>query len=215
MHGLTSAAIRECTSPQCGFRYPDIYIDPKVARCPQCGQNAEIIHFIDLTQRDNQLKTNGILAGNVTCVLDNIRSVHNVGSLFRTMHGFGIKDAVLGGITPTPLHKNFGKTSMCAEEHIQWSSVSNTFKKCQSLKDSGSILISFEISDKAKPIKCFERPEESTNMVFIVGNEISGIDPSILKISDQILSIPILGINKSFNVTVAFGIGLYACLSVP
>jgi 23S rRNA (guanosine2251-2'-O)-methyltransferase len=214
VHEITNAAIRECTSQNCGFRYPDISIDPVIAQCPQCGENAEIVHLLDLTCNGYQPNRNDFQAGNIICVLDNIRSVYNVGSLFRTMHGFGIQEAILAGITPTPFHKNFRKTSMGAEENIHWISVNNAFKQCQLLKDNGSILISLESSEAAKSIKLFDRPDESKKIVFIVGNEITGIDPSLLKISDQILAIPIVGKNKSYNVTVAFGIGLFAYLSM-
>ena len=215
MRKLTKAAFRECTSPSCGFRYPDIEITHSIVPCPCCGKNAEIIHSIDLTESSNPSTANNVQTKNIICVLDNIRSVYNVGSLFRTMAGFGIAEAILGGITPTPLHKSFRKTSMGAEDDMHWHSVNNAYQLCQSLKDDGYHLIALETNTEAKSINLYERPDADKSIVFIVGNEITGIDPSILKNSDQILSIPIKGRNKSYNVTVALGIGLYACLSIP
>ena len=215
MRDLISAAMRECTSLHCRFRYPDINVIDFFAQCPKCHEKAGIIHVIDLTRSDNHSNANDLRSHNVICILDNIRSVYNVGSLFRTMQGFGISEAILGGITPTPSHIKFRKTSMGAEEDVRWYSANNAFEQCQSLKNNGYMLIAIEASSESKPIRLFEPPDERKKIAFIVGNEIIGIDPSILKLCDQILSIPIVGRNKSYNVTVAFGIGLYACLSMP
>lgn len=206
--------VRECDSDSCHFRFPEAGENNQTLSCPKCGSRTKIVFEDDLSSQISHNKYNYPNAKNIICLFDNIRSVYNVGSMFRTMQGFGIGEAYLCGISPTPDHKNFFKTSMGAEETICWHTTRNALKTCQSLKEKGYFLITLETSANAYPIMDFKPVETKEKTVIIVGNEVTGVDPSIIDLSDVVLSIPIAGKNRSLNVTVAFGIGLYACLTV-
>ena len=210
---LENAVFRECCSSLCAFRFPDINTNSPSIPCPLCGEPAHIVHRIELTNNERRLDKNYPQPHNFICILDNIRSVYNVGSIFRTMHGFGISNVFLCGITPDPNHKNFIKTSMGAEDAISWQSHNNTLQVCRKIKNNGGMIISLESIKESKPINIYNPPYNGQKIALVVGNELTGIDPSVLAISDQVLSIPIFGMNKSYNVTVAFGIGLYVLLS--
>lgn len=213
MHNHEHGVFRECSSQQCLFRFPDFGVDAGFLPCPLCGAETEIVHHIDLLLDERCRTGTSPSSSKLICVLDNIRSVYNVGSIFRTMQGLGVFETYLCGITPTPLHKNFTKTSMGAEQDIHWHSENNAVRVCHSLKADGYFILSLESSAGSKPINQYKQSFQKEKVAFIVGNEITGIDPSILEMSDMIGSIPITGRNKSYNVTVAFGIGLYSILS--
>jgi 23S rRNA (guanosine2251-2'-O)-methyltransferase len=143
-------------------------------------------------------------------VFDNIRSVYNVGALFRTSVGLGLKRIFLCGITPTPNHKHFSKSSLGSETEVTWEKTLNCVDQIFFLKEIGYLIISIENSYNSIPIHDLNINNiKHKKIALVVGNEISGIDPDVLSISDKIISIPINGKNKSFNVTTAFGIALY------
>lgn len=213
MPPLQNAVFRECCSSRCGFRFPDTNTNSPTIPCPLCGEPAYIDHQIELTNDERHLDKNYPQSQNFICILDNIRSVYNVGSIFRTMYGFGISNVFLCGITPDPTHKNFNKTSMGAEDAISWQPHNNTLHVCREIKNNGGVIISLESIKESKPINTYQPTNNGQKIALVVGNELTGIDPSVLAISDHILSIPIFGRNKSYNVTVAFGIGLYVLLS--
>ncbi len=205
------ARIRECVSDTCRFRFPDLDSRNTTIRCPKCGATASIAQRINLLD-DHRTDIKFKPGCETICLLDNIRSVYNVGSIFRTMQGFGVGKAFLCGITPTPHHKHFSKTSIGAEKNVIWQYERNALDQAKSLKREGYKILSLEASASAEPIYAFKGIEKLYKFVLVIGNEKIGIDPSILEISDHILSIPIFGENKSYNVTVAFGVGLYALL---
>lgn len=204
------AVFRECCAGNCRFRFPDQQSKNPIISCPKCGADAKVVADIDLSADSRSIKEINTEIEFV-CLLDNIRSVHNVGALFRTMQGFGVEKAFLCGITPTPDHKNFSKTSMGAENDVCWSYDRNALSRIRSLKDEGYTIISLETCAQSQPITSFSWGDSIKRCVIVIGNEITGIDPAILEMSDHTLSIPIIGRNKSYNVTVAFGIGLFVC----
>ena len=206
------AVFRECSNPACLLRYPDLDNHRLQSTCPLCGAAATATHEINL-QRNERPPAMEMRPVEILCVLDNIRSVHNVGSMFRTMSGFGVKHAYLCGITPNPTHQQFTKTSMGAEIEIEWQVANNAVKICQELKSDGCFIVCLESCASSTPIQEVCLPANDKRIALIIGNEISGIDPALLMLSDLILSIPVKGKNKSYNVAVAFGIGLYACFN--
>ena len=143
-------------------------------------------------------------------ILDNVRSVYNVGAIFRTAVGYGLRQVYLCGITPTPKHKSFAKTSLGAEKFIYWEKSLNCVDLCKILKDIGYQIISIESTTKSiSPIDVGKKDFKCKKIAVIVGNEITGIDPKVIMLSDLVISIPIIGKNKSFNVTTALGIALF------
>ncbi len=142
-------------------------------------------------------------------MLDNIRSAYNVGSIFRTADGAGIRHLYLCGITPTPEHPKVAKTALGAERTVSWSSLKNGLDLALDLKNKGYQLWAIEYNSRAESLFDTSLENLSTPTLLIVGNELSGIDPAIQIESDRLISLPMLGQKSSLNVIVAFGIAAY------
>lgn len=146
-------------------------------------------------------------------ILHNIRSLHNVGSIFRTSDVMGVKKIFLSGYTPTPydffgyLRKNFQKTSLGAEKYVEWEKTKNIGILIKRLKKENFQIIALEQSKESRDIQKF-KPKKK--FALIVGNEVRGIPKSVLKVSDAVLEIQMRGKKESLNVSVAAGIALYA-----
>ena len=199
--------IRECINPECSFRYPDPDSSEDKAFCPRCGQLAPIREVIP---DEKQLAFIHIddSSLHLGVVLDNIRSIYNAGSIFRTSDGFGVNELCLCGITPTPQNPRFSKTSLGAEDHLKWSYRNNAVHVCEEYKKAGSYIISLENTSDSANLYAIDRKITQNPLVLIIGNEISGVDPAILQLSDTILAIPMSGYKHSFNVATAYGIAL-------
>lgn len=152
-------------------------------------------------------------------VLDNLRSVYNVGSIFRTANAAGIEKIILCGTTPTPLDKkgvrrsDFAKVALGAEDTISWEYVESTEEALKTLKESGCYIIAFEQAEKAVDYKEVNIVNKK-DIAFVIGPEVTGMTPSVLTLCDVIAEIPMLGTKESLNVTIAFGIGVYRILGL-
>lgn len=200
--------IRECSNPQCGFRYPDLESSHTKAYCPKCGSVAPICVEINNTEAPFQLAQPSKNSLNIKVVLDNIRSLYNVGSIFRTSDGFGASELLLCGITPTPKNPRFSKTSLGAEKTLSWSYHLNALHTCKELKESGYSLIALENQEKTTSLYEMDKKDLPDRVALVVGNEVIGVDPHILRLSDMTVSIPMMGYKSSFNVATAFGIAI-------
>ena len=154
----------------------------------------------------------------VVVVLHNIRSTHNVGSIFRTSDAAGVSKIYLTGYTPTPLDR-FGrvradihKTALGAEESLVWEQVKRVGPLLKRLKRQGFFCIAVEQADGAVDYKKITRPKDHP-CVIIFGNEVRGISPSILKMCDVVAEIPMHGKKESLNVSVSAGIALFRILN--
>jgi len=139
-------------------------------------------------------------------ICDSIRSLHNVGSIFRTSDGLGVTKIYLCGITGTPPQHGLKKVALGAEEAIEWEYVKSATKVVKKLKKDGFQIVALEKTKKSVNIKTLKW---TFPCALIVGNEIGGVSPKLLKKSDQIVHIPMRGVKESFNVAVAFGIAAY------
>ena len=152
-------------------------------------------------------------------VLDNLRSVHNVGSIFRTCNAVGIEKIYLCGTTPTPLdkkgikRKDFAKVALGAEDTLSWEYVEDTLLCVQKLKNEGYYLIALEQAKGSKDYKEVH-VEDKEDVAFITGNEVEGVIQPVLEAVNVIAEISMLGTKESLNVTIAFGIGVYRILGV-
>ncbi len=142
-------------------------------------------------------------------LLDNIRSAWNVGSIFRSADGFGFAHVYLCGITPTPENEAVTKTSLGAEDSVMWSYHKDAVKLVKGLKKEGWTAWALEEDERAKELTQNTERRMRT-AVLIVGNEVTGVDPELLDLCDEIFYIPMHGEKKSFNVGIAFGIAAYA-----
>lgn len=143
-------------------------------------------------------------------ICHNIRSRHNVGSIFRTTDGAGVSKIFLCGITPTPPHPNIEKVSLGAEKFVAWEKRKETWRVIDELKREGFGIIALEQDKKAILLSQTDnRCRFAKKVALIVGNEVEGLPQSILKLADKIIYIPMLGKKESLNVSVAFGIAIY------
>ena len=141
-------------------------------------------------------------------VADNIRSMHNIGSIFRTADAFLISEFILGGISGRPPHPEITKTALGAEESVKWRHVENILKELEKLKSEGWLICVLEQAHNSIPLHEFHHsPEEK--IVLVVGNEVSGIDQKIVDMADHVLEIPQYGTKHSLNVSVSTGIALH------
>lgn len=152
-------------------------------------------------------------------VLDNLRSVYNVGSIFRTCNAVGIEKIYLCGTTPTPLdkkgqkRKDFAKVALGAEDIVAWEYVEDAKIVIQKLKGERYYIISLEQDKNAIDYKSVTI-DNGGEVVFVIGSEVDGVDHEIIKMSDVVAEIPMLGTKESLNVTIAFGIAVYRILGV-
>lgn len=142
-------------------------------------------------------------------LLDNIRSIYNVGAFFRTADGAGIRHVHLCGMTPTPAHKRLAKTALGAQDALAWTYHRNGLTAAQSLKDKGMRLWALEGGSTSVPLPGVIGDIAGDPIVLVTGNEISGVDPGILDLCEKIIHIPMNGIKTSLNAAVAFGIAVY------
>ena len=141
-------------------------------------------------------------------VLDNVRSMHNVGSVFRTADAFLISGIVLCGYTPRPPHRDIHKTALGATETVGWKYAESTVEAVKSLKDEGYRIFAVEQVEKSIPLHEFSS-EKAGKMAVIFGNEVTGIDHAVLKLCDGSIEIPQFGMKHSLNISVAAGIVLW------
>lgn len=142
-------------------------------------------------------------------ILDNIRSLYNVGAMFRTADGVLLEKLFLCGITGRPPRREIEKTALGATSTVPWEYFEDTAKCVKKLKKSGVSIVGLEIIEKSRPYfeKHFEFPS-----CLVVGNEITGISSEILSLCDDVVYIPMLGQKESLNCATAFGIVMYEML---
>ena len=142
----------------------------------------------------------------VTVVLENIRSLYNVGSMFRTSDGASIEFLYLCGYTGYPPRKEIDKTALGSVESVNWKYEKNTVEAVQNLKRAGNQIISLEHTDKSVP---YTEAEYKFPLTVILGNEVDGISNELVLMSDMAVEIPMYGIKQSLNVSVSYGIIIY------
>lgn len=144
-------------------------------------------------------------------LLYNIRSMQNVGAIFRNADGAGFEKIYLIGCTPTPPRNDISKTALWAEKTIDWEYVSQENTLIQDLKLQGTCFVSVELDTRSKNYRILADMKEK-DICLILWNEVEGIPQKLLDISDEIVMIPMLGQKESLNVSVAAGIAMYATL---
>lgn len=148
----------------------------------------------------------------IRLVLDNLRSRHNVGSVFRTADAFGIEGLVLCGFTPLPPHREIEKTALGATVSVPWSHSKTTVEAVLQLKADGYRVIVVEQTEKAQDLGAFAAPSDH-RLALVLGNELSGVAPEVIAQADLCLTIPQHGSKHSLNVSVCAGIVLWQLTS--
>ena len=144
----------------------------------------------------------------IVLVLDNIRSMHNIGSIFRSSDAFGVKSIFLCGICATPPNKEIRKTALGSTKSVTWQYFSSTKIAIQQLVDKGYHIIAVEQTQSSSPLN--NTTIQKKKIALILGNEVKGITPEILKDANQHVEITQHGAKTSMNVSVVAGIILWA-----
>ncbi|WP_288955525.1 RNA methyltransferase [uncultured Polaribacter sp.] len=141
-------------------------------------------------------------------VLDNIRSLNNIGSVFRTSDAFLIEKIYLCGITATPPNKDIHKTALGATESVYWEYVEDTLTLIQKLKDLKIKVLAIEQAENSTKLNTFF-PEKNQKYAIVMGNEVKGVQQEVVNASDMCIEIPQLGTKHSLNISVTTGVVLW------
>ena len=142
-------------------------------------------------------------------VMDNIRSMHNVGSVFRTSDAFLISGICLCGYTPQPPHRDIHKTALGATESVDWVYYENTFDAVTALKEQGYKVFAIEQTQGSISLEQFRANVNNETLAFVFGNEVEGVSDEVLAICDGAIEIPQYGMKHSLNISVAAAIVLW------
>lgn len=198
--------MRQCVREACRFRFPAPSGSNEGSRCPECGAKTDFVSE-PFAGREPGAPPTASLA--VEALLDNIRSIFNVGSMFRTADGAGIRHLHLAGITATPEHPKVAKTALGAEATVPWSRYRNGVQAAAELRDAGCQLWALESSERSQSLFALEPDPAQDPVVLVVGNELAGVDPEIMALCHRTIHLPMEGIKGSLNVAIAFGIAAY------
>jgi 23S rRNA (guanosine2251-2'-O)-methyltransferase len=142
----------------------------------------------------------------IAAILDDIRSRWNVGSMFRTADGAGLQDMVLCGISPVPGEQDLSRSALGAEHTVPWRYRPDVLSACREAAAQGFHILVLERTPRALPLFEYTPPGP---VALVIGNEVHGVHPRLLEISNTTLSIPMYGLKESLNAAVAFGIAVY------
>ena len=141
-------------------------------------------------------------------ILDNVRSLNNIGSVFRTCDAFLIEKIYLCGITATPPNKEIHKTALGATDSVAWEYVENTLLAVEKLKEQGVYIISIEQAENSTMLNDFQ-PNGKQKYAIIFGNEVKGVEQEVVSASDEVIEIPQYGTKHSLNISVSAGIAIW------
>ena len=144
----------------------------------------------------------------VTVVLDNVRSLNNIGSIFRTSDGFRVEKMLLCGISTPPPHRDIHKTALGAENAVPWKYYEETSQAIEELKEAGYFIIAVEQVENSTQLNALQL-ENKSPLALIFGHEVKGVSQVAVNLSDECLEIPQFGTKHSFNVAVSAGIVLW------
>jgi tRNA G18 (ribose-2'-O)-methylase SpoU len=148
----------------------------------------------------------------ILIILDNIRSLNNIGSVFRTADAFLIEKIYLCGITAQPPNNDIRKTALGSTSSVNWVYVEDTLDLVKKLKIDGVSVISVEQAENAKMLNDFE-PEPNHKYAFVFGNEVKGVSQDVVNESDMVIEIPQYGTKHSLNISVSAGVVIWDVFS--
>lgn len=141
-------------------------------------------------------------------LLDNVRSMQNVGSILRTSDAFMVEEVIMAGITGVPPHKEISKAALGAEESVAWRYAGNAVGECRRLQEEGWTICVLEQAHGSVSLMDFI-PVGGKRYVLVVGNEVKGVDQAIVDMADVVLEIPMHGVKHSLNVAVSAGMAIF------
>lgn len=214
--------LTRCPNPTCkhAFEVPDDRAG-KNGPCPNCGQvitfrSLDILQQVE-RQQQRLTRTGGAQsspAGTTdpfSALLEDVRSLWNVGSIFRTADGAGFGRLYLCGITGCPPRKEITKTSLGAEEVVAWEHCTGALEILPSLKKRGVLIVGLEQTPASIPLsRAIAEGRIRTPTCLVVGNEVAGLSAETIAACDLLCDLPMHGVKASLNVAVAFGVAAYA-----
>ncbi|GGH02304.1 RNA methyltransferase [Mucilaginibacter phyllosphaerae] len=144
----------------------------------------------------------------VAVVLDNVRSMHNIGSIFRTADGFAVEQVCLCGITAQPPHREIEKTALGATQSVNWLYYKTPLQAVEALRTDGYKIIAIEQAENSTMLNTFA-PAHNEKYALIFGNEVNGVSDDVMQAIDLCIEIPQFGTKHSFNIVVSAGIVLW------
>lgn len=144
----------------------------------------------------------------IIIVLDNIRSLNNIGTVFRTSDAFLVEKIYLCGITAQPPHNEIRKTALGSTQSVAWEYAENTISVIKKLKALKVKVISIEQAEKATMLNDF-KPQPNTKYAFVFGNEVKGVSQEVVNLSDAVIEIPQFGTKHSLNIAVSAGVVIW------
>lgn len=152
----------------------------------------------------------------IIVVLDNVRSMHNVGSIFRTCDGFAVEQVCLCGITSQPPHREIEKTALGATRSINWVYYAEPVQAVEQLRKDGYTIIAIEQAENSIMLNDFEA-DKGKKHALVFGNEVNGVSDEVMQLIDACIEIPQFGTKHSFNIVVSVGIVLwdFYCKLIP
>jgi tRNA G18 (ribose-2'-O)-methylase SpoU len=148
----------------------------------------------------------------IIIILDNIRSLNNIGSVFRTSDAFLVKKIYLCGITATPPHKDIHKTALGSTDTVAWEYVKNTLNLVEKLKTENIKICAIEQAENATMLNDFA-PKPQTTYALVFGNEVKGVSQNVVNASDEVIEIPQFGTKHSLNISVSCGVVVWDLFS--
>lgn len=196
----------KCKNPECGLRFSQLSEESRGRRCPRCRSDTSLVASRSSAFEIPQGKE--ARRPEIEIVLDNLRSAWNVGSIFRTASGAGVRKIHICGITPTPEDMAVRKTSLGAEKNISWQYSPDGYETCLGLQKQGYHLWALEGGERATSLfeTFYNLPEP---LVLVLGNELTGIDIGIMDLCEKVVFLPMMGDKKSLNVAIAGSIAMY------
>jgi len=169
--------------------------------------NEKKLDFAQLEQRRTEaLRARGMVRNQLTCIVHNVRSAYNVGSIFRSADAFLLEQLILTGYTPCPPRTDVCKTALGAHETVPWRYNDSAVDAVQQLQSNGVTVLALELTTSSLPLESWH---PIGPVALVLGNEISGVDPNVLEACNGSLEISMYGKKHSLNVAVAAGIAFH------
>jgi tRNA G18 (ribose-2'-O)-methylase SpoU len=197
----------QCRNEACRFRFPAERTASERLACPRCQSALVVAAGAAIDKPAPQSRPPS--GRSIVALLDNIRSIHNVGSMFRSADGAGVSCLHLAGITATPDHPKLKKAALGAQETVGWVYHLNAVDAAETLRVEGYRLVALERLSPSGRESLFSTEWTDERLALVLGNERAGVDPGILALCDAVFALPMIGRKSSLNAAVAFGIAVY------
>lgn len=157
--------------------------------------------------RKSQEETRAAAKTPIVLILDDVRSMHNVGSAFRTADGFGIEAIYLCGYTPVPPHRDIRKTALGAEDTVRWQHFPTVGAAIEDIKSKGYTIVAVEQAHNSRELQSYEWDRQPLALIF--GNEVNGVSDEGLAMAQGCIEIPQAGSKHSLNISVSVGVVIW------